>query len=471
MEAKIFFGSQEFSKETKKETFNPYTKKLVSIYSDCDKQDVQKALLIADEAKKMAKKTPLHQRIEWLLDVAKNLENNSDDFAKTITDEVGKPIYFSKIEVARCIETIKLSAFAAASLHGETIPSDIMPSGRKSISYFCREPVGVVGAITPFNFPLNLIAHKLAPALVAGNSVVLKPTHEAPLIAYKLCRLFIESPYAIKDALSLVYGEAEVGSQIVKSPIPRVISFTGSVQVGKIITQNAGIKKIALELGGNAATYIDKTANLQEAAKKCAFGAFYNSGQVCISLQRIYAHKDIAEQFEKLLSVETEKLKVGNPYEEDVFVGPLIGEEAVLKAQDWVKNAQEAGAKVLCGNKIDGNIFYPTVMGGVNDGMKIVCEEVFAPIVSVLWVDDFDEALEKINSSPYGLQYSIFTNDLVLAKRAIEEYECGGVVVNDIPTIRFDVQPYGGVKFSGIGKEGPRFAIEEFTEIKSVVIL
>ena len=324
--------------------------------------------------------------------------------------------------------------------------------------------------ITPFNFPLNLIAHKIAPALGAGNAVVLKPTPEAPLTAYKFAKLFVDSEYAVRDALSVVYGDAEVGSALVKSHIPRVISFTGSVGVGKIISSQAGIKKLGLELGGNAATYVDKNANLAAAATKCAFGSFYNSGQVCISLQRIYVHEDIYDEFAQLMAEETKKLKVGSPYEDDTFMGPLINEDAVHRAKSWVASAKDEGAEILTGGEEIDGIFPPTVVANVTDDMKIVCEEVFAPIVSLVSVPDIDTAIEKINNSPYGLQYSIFTDSLKDAKKFIEASQSGGVVVNDIPTVRFDVQPYGGVKLSGIGREGPKFALEEFTEIQSIVI-
>lgn len=470
MNAKIFFGSDTEERDNVTEIRNPYSGEIVSKYPGCNAEDAKKALEIAEKAFKANRKSTLSQRVDWLNDVIKKLEEQKEDIAKTITDEVGKPIMFSRIEVDRCIETLRLSISAAIELNGETMNTDAMPSGRKTISFYKREPVGVVSAITPFNFPLNLVAHKLGPALVAGNSLVLKPTPEAPLTAYKFAKLFIESPFALPDALSVVYGDAEVGSTLVSSPIPRKISFTGSVPVGKIITRQAGIKKVALELGGNAATFIEKSADLESAAKKCAVGAFINSGQVCISLQRIYVQEEIAETFANLLAEEAKKLKVGSPYEDDTFMGPLINEDAAQRAENWVNSAIAEGAEALCGGTREGRIFYPTVMNHVTDDMNIVCEEVFAPIVSIVAVKDFDEAVEKINNSPYGLQYSIFTNDLGLTKRAIEEFVCGGVVINDIPTLRFDIQPYGGAKLSGIGKEGPKFAIEEFTEIKSVVI-
>lgn len=470
MVANIYFGSQETSRQELTQRVSPYSGEVVSKAPICSAEDAKKALLIAKEAAKEARKSTISQRCSWLLDVAQKLRDNKEDIARTITDEVGKPIAFARVEVERCIETVTLCAETMRTMHGETINTDAMPSGKKTTAFFLRESAGVVVAITPFNFPLNLVAHKLAPALVAGNAVVLKPTPEAPLTAYKFAKLFIESPYAIKDALSVVYGDAEVGGALVSSDIPRVISFTGSVPVGNIIAKSAGIKKVSLELGGNAATYIDESADLDLAASKCAIGAFVNSGQVCISLQRIYVNAKIYDEFAQKMAEHTKKLIVGSPYDDDTFMGPLIDDEACKRAMGWVESAIEEGATAMLPPRVDGRLFYPCVMADVRDDMAIVCEEVFAPIVSLVKVESFDDALPRINNSPYGLQFSIFTNDLSLTKRAIYELDAGGVVINDMPTLRFDIQPYGGVKLSGVGREGPRFAIEEMSEIKSVVI-
>jgi len=470
MEAKIFFGSTEATKENKNERRSPYNGEVVSVSPVCDAADAHKALQIAHKAARFTKQSTLSQRCNWLLDVARKLRENKEDIAKTITDEVGKPIAFSRVEVERCIETVTLSAETMRTMGGETINTDAMNSGKKTLALFRREPVGVVVAITPFNFPLNLVAHKLAPALVAGNAVVLKPTPEAPLTAYKFAKLFIESEYAIADALSVVYGDAEVGSALVSSNIPRVVSFTGSVPVGNIITKSAGIKKVSLELGGNAATFIEKSADLALAATKCALGAFVNSGQVCISLQRIYVQEEIYDEFAELMAHATKKLVVGSPYEDETFMGPLIDDASAARAMRWVESAIDEGAIPLLVPRLEGRVFYPCVMANVRDDMAIVCEEVFAPIVSLVKVESFDEAAQKMNDSPYGLQFSVFTNDLIITQRAIDELEAGGVVINDMPTLRFDIQPYGGVKHSGVGREGPKYAIEEMTEIKSIVI-
>jgi acyl-CoA reductase-like NAD-dependent aldehyde dehydrogenase len=470
VEAKVYIGSDIVEKEKVGKRRSPYSKEVVSTFPLCSAEDAKAALKVAERAFEKSRKTPLSQRIAWLRDVAKRLREEKEIFAETITDEIGKPIMFSRIEVDRCIETIELTADALTHLRGETIPTDATPSGRKSTAFWRRVPAGVVVAITPFNFPLNLAAHKLAPALGAGCSVVLKPTPEAPATGYLFARLFIESEYAVDDALSIVYGDAEVGSALVTSDIPRVISFTGSVPVGNIITKNAGIKKVSLELGGNAATFVEKSADLAHAAARCAFGAFVNSGQVCISLQRIYVDAAVYDDFAAAMAEETKKLKVGSPYDDDTFMGPLINEEAKERAMKWVRSAEKEGARLIAGGELVDGIFAPTVMADVRDDMAIVCEEVFAPIVSLVKVGSFDEAAGKMNDSPYGLQFSIFTNDLKMTQRALEEFECGGIVVNDVPTVRFDIQPYGGMKLSGVGREGPDFALEEFTEIQSVVI-
>jgi acyl-CoA reductase-like NAD-dependent aldehyde dehydrogenase len=468
--AKILIGSKEEEREAQIEIRNPFTDKVVSSYPVCDEKDAVSALETARDAVQTSTAAPLSQRIAWLEDVADKLREYEDDFAKLIVDEVGKPMKFARIEVQRCAETIDLTAKELINLHGETIPTDATPSGRKATAFYKRVPLGVVVAITPFNFPLNLVAHKIAPALGAGNTVVLKPTPEAPLTAYRLAKLFVDSEYAVANALSVVYGDADVGSALVGSPIPRAVSFTGSVGVGKIITRTAGIKKLALELGGNAAAFVDKDADLEDAAKKCAFGAFYNSGQVCISLQRIYVHEDIYENFAELMAAETSKFKVGDPYDEETFMGPLINDDARHRARSWLASAKDEGATVAAGGEEIDGIFPPTVMTNVHDDMKIICEEVFAPIVSLVSVPDYETAIMKINESPYGLQYSIFTDSLSTTQRFIDDAQAGGVVINDIPTVRFDIQPYGGSKLSGVGREGPKYALEEFTEIKSIVI-
>jgi len=470
MDAHIIINGNIEEREERRFVVNPYTKKEVSSYPLCSRLDAERALFAAMLATKKAKESKLADRIEWLLDVSNYLKHNKEEFARTITDEIAKPIKFARIEVERTVETIKLSALYASSVLGKTIPTDATDSGFKTHSYYTRVPVGVVGAITPFNYPLNLVAHKVAPALAMGNVVVLKPSPEASYCAYKLMDAFLKSPHALPEAINIVYGDAEVGAEIVGSDIPRVLSFTGSVSVGEIITKNAGIKKLSLELGGNAATFIERSCDLKKAASRCTLGAFVNSGQVCISLQRIYVDEAIYDEFAQLLKNECAGLKVGSPYEEDTFLSSLIHDDAQSRALGWINSAKNEGATILYGGEIRDGVLMPTVLADVKEHMSIVCEEVFAPIVSLIKVRDYKEAFEAMNNSPYGLQFSVFTKDIDIIKQAIDELDAGGVVINDMPTLRFDLQPYGGVKYSGIGKEGPLFAMEEFSEIKSIVI-
>lgn len=468
--AEIFIGSTVKNGKSYETINNPYSGEAATKVAVCSTQDVLDAITTANLAKVAMKNSPLYQRIAWLNSVADYMEANSEIFAEAITLESAKPIASSRTEVARAVETIRLTAMEALNFHGELFNSDAMPSGAKSLAYYKRVPLGVVVAITPFNFPVNLIVHKVAPALAAGNSVVLKPAPQTPYCGYLVAKAFIDSPYAIKDGLSVVYGDSEVGDLLVKSSDVNKISFTGSVPVGKIILKNAGLKKVSLELGGNAATYIESSSDLSHAAKRCAVGAFGNAGQVCISLQRIYVDRAVAKEFGELLKIEAEKLKVGSCFDESVFLSAMIDKEAQKRAENWIASAVSEGATLVAGGVDNDGVLRPTVLAGVHDGMSVVCEEVFAPIVSIVEVDSYEEAVAKINASPYGLQFSIFTKQLDLALRAVDDFECGGVVVNDIPTLRFDVQPYGGTKQSGLGREGPKFALEAMSEIKSVVI-
>lgn len=468
--AEILIGSQVRQAADYTVVKNPYDGAEASRAAICGVNDALDAIETAYTARKSAANAPLHRRIAWLNDAALRIEQNKELYARAITAESAKPIGAARTEVDRCIETIRVTAMEALNLGGELFNTDATPSGVKTLAFYKRVPVGVVAAITPFNFPLNLVAHKMAPALAAGNTMVLKPAPQTPFCGYLLARAFIDSPFATPDALSVVYGDAEVGTALITNELVRKVSFTGSVPVGKIILKNAGLKKVSLELGGNAATYVTKEADLVHAAARCAIGAFGNAGQVCISLQRIYVDADVHDQFAHLLAKEAAKLKVGSCHDAETFISALIDENAARRAKNWIDQAVAAGARVVSGGEQKGAVLTPTVLADVTDEMAVVCEEVFAPIVSLVKVFSADEAFERMNDSPYGLQFSVFTNDLALSKRAMEELECGGVVINDIPTLRFDLQPYGGVKYSGIGREGPKYALEEMTEIRSIVI-
>jgi len=325
-----------------------------------------------------------------------------------------------------------------------------------------------VVAISPFNFPLNLVAHKVAPAIAAGNSVVLKPATSTPLTALRLGEIMMAAGLPA-GALNIVIGSGStVGEWLVSDPRPAKISFTGSPSVGKRIISQAGIKRVTLELGNNSATIVDEDADLDLAVKRCVIGSFANSGQICISVQRIYVHENIFDRFTESFVQATQRQKVGDPVQKDCDVGPMIDEGEAERAENWVQEAVAAGAKILTGGHREGVMFQPTVLTNVNAEMKVVCDEIFAPVVSLVPFSDFNQALLMVDESRYGLQAGIFTRNIDRAFAAIRKLNVGGVIINDVPTFRIDHMPYGGNKESGIGREGLKYAIEEMTNIKMV---
>ena len=327
--------------------------------------------------------------------------------------------------------------------------------------------MGVVGAITPFNFPLNLVAHKVAPALAAGNTLVLKPAEETPLTAVLLGEILMEAGVP-KGVFNLVHGEGPVGESLVRDPIPAKISFTGSPPVGARILAVAGLKRVTLELGNNSGTIIEPDADLDKAVPRCVVSAFANSGQVCISLQRLYVHEAIAKDFLDRFKKATEALKVGNPLDKACDVGPMISDEAAERAENWIRDAVKEGARCLTGGRREGRMLYPTVLTDTRPEMKVMCQEAFAPLVSIVVYRSFDEALRLLDDSPYGLQAGIYTKDIGKAFEAVKRIDVGGLMVNDTSIFRVDQMPYGGNRMSGIGREGVRFAIEEMTNIRLV---
>ena len=336
------------------------------------------------------------------------------------------------------------------------------------MGFYLRTPMGVVGAITPFNFPLNLVAHKVAPALAAGNTLVLKPAHETALTAVKLAEILAEAGLP-EGALVVVHGEGRVvGEALVRDPIPAKLSFTGSPPVGAHIMSVAGLKRVTLELGNNSGTIIEPDADLDKAVPRCVVSAFANSGQVCISLQRLYVHESIAPDFIDRMVTATSGLKVGNPLDRDCDVGPMISDSAAEKAHQWIKDAVAEGARLLIGGKREGRMLWPTILTDTRPDMKVMCEEAFAPLVSIVTYRDFDEALRLLADSPYGLQAGIYTQDIRKAFAAIKQVDVGGMMINDTSIFRVDHMPYGGNKMSGIGREGVRFAIEEMTNLRMV---
>lgn len=435
---------------------------------DAGPPEVQAAVSRAEAAFPAWADTPAHRRSAILARAAAGLEARRDEIATLICREAGKAWKYSIGEVQRGVETIQFSAEEAKRLHGETIPMDASPSGENRVGFYIRTPLGVVSAITPFNFPLNLVAHKVGPALAAGNTIVLKPAEETPLTAVKLAEILSDA--GLPDGvLTLVHGDGPTtGEALVTDPRPAKITFTGSPPVGARILKMAGLKRVTLELGNNSGTIVEPDANLDRAVPRCVMSAFANSGQVCLSLQRLYLHESIASAFLERFVAETRALKVGNPLDRDCDVGPMISDEAAERAETWTKEAVKEGARILAGGRREGRLVWPTVLADTRPDMKVMCREAFAPVVSVVTYKHFNDALAMLGDSPYGLQAGLYTRDLHKAFAAVKRLDVGGVMVNDTSIFRVDHMPYGGNRMSGIGREGVRFAVEEMTNLRMV---
>lgn len=452
------------------EVRNPYDGSLLRKVPLSSKSDVKDAILSAKSAFAVMSEMPAHRRSAILSNTSRIIESRKREIAELITRESGKSIKYSLAEVERSIQTFQFADEEAKQIHGETVPMDASPNSEKRFAFYQPFPIGIIGAITPFNFPLNLVAHKVAPAIASGNSVILKPASYTPLTSISLGGIMMEAGLP-KGALNIVFGGGStVGEWIVESEELAMISFTGSPSVGKRIKERAGMKRVALELGSNSATIIEPDADIDMAIPRCIMGAFSNAGQICISLQRIYIHERVFDEFKEKFTGAVKKMKVGNPMETDTEYGPMIEEKEAVRAEEWIKEAVDRGAKILCGGKRRGSIITPTVMTDVKRDMKVVCNEVFAPLVTLIKYREFDEALEAVNDSRYGLQAGIFTKDINKTFKGFKKLHVGGVIINDVPTFRVDHMPYGGVKESGTGREGIKFAIKEMTELKLMVV-
>jgi acyl-CoA reductase-like NAD-dependent aldehyde dehydrogenase len=453
------------------DVINPYNQEKVAELALAKSTDLEDAVNNSfDTFHSTMKKLPAHQRADILRRAADLLEEKEKDFAETIVKEAGKPIKYSRDEIKRSIQVIRFASELAKNITGEVLPMDAAIGGENRMGLVKRIPLGVIGAITPFNFPLNLSLHKIAPAIAAGNTIVFKPAEKTPVSAYMLVKLFQEA--GLPDGvLNLVLGTGEkVGEPLVTHEKVHKITFTGSLPVGRKIRESAGFKKVTLELGSNSPNILFEDANIKNAVTGLVKGAFAFSGQVCISAQRIFVHKNIYQQFLEEFIKLTNALKIGDPNDEETDIGPMINEEAAKRAKLWIDDAAAKGAKIETGGERSGTILTPTIMTNVDRNMKIIAEEVFAPVVSVIPFDCEDEAIEFANDSIYGLQAGVFTKDIDRAMRVADQLEMGGVWINEISTYRQDNHPYGGVKQSGIGKEGIKYAIEDMTEMKFIGI-
>ena len=461
-----------------REILSPFSGKPVAKCAQASSEQLERALAAAESAGKAFRKVSRFGRARLLALMARGIEARRAELVDAMVAEAGKPRTLADGEVGRAIVTFTIASEEAKRLGGEIVPVDVDSGGRAyapAVSHWA--PRGTVLAIAPFNFPLNLIAHKVAPALAVGASVIVKPPPQAPGAARLLAEIFAEAAAEASDArekipaaaLQVLSGPNDVVAKAVSDHRISILSFTGSDKVGWLLQGQATRKKVILELGGNAAVIIAADADLARAAARCAFGGFAYAGQVCISVQRVLVHKDVAARFTELLLAETKKIACGDPARPETLVGPLIDAAAADRVMSWIEESRRDGAKVLCGGARAGNVIAPAVLTGVKPTAKLSCEEAFGPVVVLDSYGDLGEAIAAVNSSRFGLQAGLFTDGAAAIRRVSEELEVGGLMVNEVPTYRADNMPYGGLKDSGLGREGVRYTMEEYCERRTVV--
>lgn len=463
----LFIDGKWIERDRKLPVFNKYSQEVIAEISVAAESDVTASAAAAKKALK--KPFPPYERFKVLKQASELLLERKERIANVLVQEVGKPLTESIGEVERAALTLEVSAEEAKRIHGEGVPIESAPGSENRKALTIKAPVGVVAAITPFNVPLNLVCHKVGPGLAAGNSVILKPAEETSISALLLAEIFEEAGLPV-GRLNVLTGEgAEIGEYLTSNQEINMYTFTGSPSVGQIIRENTGIRKVALELGNNSATIVHRDADIEISAAAAAQKSFNNAGQVCISVQRVFVHESIYESFLEKMIETTKALKVGDPADASTNIGPMIAEKEAIRVENWVDEAISQGAKLQVGGKRDGVFYQPTILTNVNQEMKVCRNEVFGPVVAVDTYHDEDEVIEKVNDSEYGLQAGLFTNDLSFVMKAAEQIEVGGLIINDTSGYRVDHMPYGGVKKSGTGKEGPKYAMKEMTEEKLIV--
>ena len=446
---------------------NPQDGSLVGTVRSATEQETMQVLDLAVKSRLVAKQLPVHVRMSVLNQVADELLKRKEEFAQMIACEGIKTINEARKEAVRCVDTLRISAEEARRLNGETIAFDQAPGSENKFGYFKRLPLGVVVAITPFNDPLNLVAHKIGPAIAAGNAVILKPHSETPLVAKMLVELF-EKTALPKGILQIITGRGSViGDILVSDPRVRMVSFTGGRSVGENVIKKAGMKKIALELGSNCPALVLSDADIELALDATVSGGFWAAGQNCLHVQRVYIHKSIYQSFAEEFTLRAKKIKMGDKLDENTDMGPMINNRAAEKVESLVKDALNKKATLLCGGKREGSFYQPTVLAGVSDDCLIAKKEVFGPVVILYSFDNIQEAINAANNVDYGLQAGIFTNNLDLAFSVADELDCGGVMINESSDYRIDAMPFGGTKGSGLGREGVMSAVHEMSEAKT----
>jgi glyceraldehyde-3-phosphate dehydrogenase (NADP+) len=465
---KMFFAGKWVARSRIISVFDPQDNSLIDTVPAATVEDILQCINEAKDGAKIAANMPVHERMSILQKAADYIEANQRTYAITIAREGSKTIREATKEVDRCIQTLRISAEEARRIHGETISFDQMPGSENRFGYYQRVPIGIVGAITPFNDPLNLVAHKVGPAIAAGNAIIVKPATVTPLSALMLAEAFYEAGLPEK-VLSVITGYGnEIGDALVTHPAVRMISFTGGLTAGEEIVKKAGLKKVSMELGSNSPVIVLEDANLEEAVEATVSGAFWAAGQNCLGVQRVFIQEEIMDPFQKAFVHLTRQYHVGDKFSQQTDMGPLINEREAIRVENMVNEAVEKGAVLLTGGVRDGAYYLPTVLTNVPEDCTIAKEEIFGPVVLLYSVSDLNMAINKANDVNYGLQAGVFTKDVRKAHEAIARMEVGGIMINDSSDYRIDAMPFGGVKSSGLGREGIKFAIQEMTEPKVV---
>ncbi len=448
---------------------NPHTGAVIAQVCHAERQHLDEAIVAAERAFRDTRVLPRHQRAGWLSATASGLAAQKATLAKLIASEAGKPIQYANSEVDRAVATFTVAAEEAKRLAGEWIPTDWTPAGEGYVAMTKRVPLGPIAAFAPFNFPLNLVAHKIAPCLASGNTVVLKPPPQAPLTSLRLGQILLDAGVP-PGAVNILPCDVPTAQTLVGDPRIQFITFTGSATVGWQLKANSGKRGVLLELGGNAAAVVHADADLPWVAKRLAVGAFAYAGQVCISVQRVLVHEAVYERFVEQFLSEVDDLQVGDPLDAKTVVGPLIDQAAADRVERWTSEAVAGGAQALRGLVRKENVVAPIVLANTQPSMAVSCEEVFGPVVTLAPYRTFDEALAAVNDTRYGLQAGVFTHDLRRVFEAVDRLDVGGVIINDYPTFRVDHTPYGGMKDSGLGREGVKYAMDAMTQIKTAVL-
>ena len=466
---KMYINGQWVDRAETMPVVDPFQQSVIDTVPRASAADVELAITSAVRGAQAMGKLTSYQRYDILRKAADLMSARAEDLAQTITREEGKVIAEGRVEAQRGVQTITFSAEEAKRLHGETVPLDAAPGNVNQFGFTIRVPVGVVAAISPFNFPLNLVCHKVGPALAAGNSVVLKPAGDTPLSALKLTEILLEAGLP-EEAIQCVTGSGgEIGDVLTGDPRVRKITFTGSVEVGDRICRNAGVKKVTMELGSNSPLIIMSDADLEKVAAATAASGFSNAGQVCISTQRVFADRRIYADFLDALVESTQAFAPGNPQDESVRMGPMIRESDATRVGEWIAEAVQQGARIAIGGDYEGTLHAPTVIADATPDMRVSREELFGPALAVSSFSDIDDAIAMANDSRFGLSAGIFTQNIDWAMKFAKEVHSGNLHINSSPQWRADLMPYGGLKESGMGKEGPAYAVQEMTDLKMVV--